>query len=66
MRVGGRNVDAPAAPDDRFPMIIPLNHPVTQLLVASYHQKLAHAGQIHFLAELRERFWIPKGSSLVR
>ena len=66
MRVGGRIVDARAAHDDRLPMIIPLNHPVTQLLFASYHQKLAHAGQIHFLAELRERLWIPKGRSLLR
>ena len=66
MRVGGRIVDAPVSPDARFPMIVPPNHSVTQLLVASYHQKLAHAGQSHILARLREKFWIPKGRSLVR
>ncbi|XP_044165822.1 uncharacterized protein LOC122949828 [Acropora millepora] len=57
MRVGGRIVDAPVSPDARFPMIVPPNHSVTQLLIASYHQKLAHAGQGHILAQLREKFW---------
>ena len=66
MRVGGRIVDVPVSPDARFPMIVPPNHSVTQLLIASYHQKLAHAGQSHILAQLREKFWIPKGRSLVR
>ena len=65
MRVGGRIVDFPVSPDARFPMIVPSNHSVTQLLIASYHQKLAHAGQSHILAQLREKFWIPKGRSLV-
>ena len=47
-------------------MIVPPNHSVTQLLIASYQQKLAHANQGHILAQLREKFWIPKGRFLVR
>lgn len=39
---------------------------MTQLLIQAFHQKLAHAGQDHILAQLREQFWIPKGRSAVR
>ena len=66
MRVGGRIADAPIAFDTKFPMIVPPKHHVTQLLMASFHQKLLHAGQNHILAHLREKFWIPNGRSTVR
>ena len=66
MRVGGRIADAPIAFDAKFPMIVPPKHHVAQLLIASFHQKLLHAGQNHILAHLREKFWIPNGRSAVR
>ena len=66
MRVGGRIVDAAIPFQSKCPMILPPGHHVTQLLIAHYHQKLAHAGQDHILAQLREKFWIPKGRSAVR
>ena len=47
-------------------MIVPPKHHVAQLLIASFHQKLLHAGQNHILAHLREKFWIPNGRSAVR
>ena len=66
MRVGGRITDAPIAFDAKFPMIVPPKHHVAQLLIASFHQKLLHAGQNHILAHLREKFWIPNERSAVR
>ena len=66
MRVGGRIAEAPIAFDAKFPMIVPPKHHVAQLLIASFHQKLLHAGQNHILAHLREKFWIPNGRSAVR
>ncbi|XP_067024018.1 uncharacterized protein [Acropora muricata] len=66
MRVGGRIAEAPIALDAKFPMIVPPNHHVAQLLVASFHKKLLHAGQNHILAHLRKKFWIPNGRSAVR
>jgi len=66
LRVGGRIADAPVSFGSKYPMILPPNHHVTQLLIAHYHQKLAHAGQEHILARIREQFWIPKGRSVVR
>ena len=66
LRVGGRVSAESIPPGARCPMIVPPKHHVTQLLITAYHQKLAHAGQNHILALLRERFWIPKGRSAVR
>ena len=66
LRVGGRIPEAPIAFSTKFPMIIPPKHHVTKLLIASFHEKLAQAGQNPILASLREQFWIPKGRSAVR
>ena len=66
LRVGGRLSEAPVSFDAKFPMIVPTKHHITRLLILSYHQRLAHAGQDHILACLREKFWIPKGRSVVR
>ena len=66
MRVEGRIADAPSAFGAKFPMIVPPKHHVAQLLIASFHQKLLHAGQNHILAHFREKFWVPNGRSTVR
>lgn len=66
LRVGGRITEAPTSFDSKHPMIVPSSHHVTRLLIEHFHQKLAHAGQEHILAQMRERFWIPKGRSVVR
>ena len=47
-------------------MIVPPKQHVAQLLIASFHQKLLHAGQNHILEHFREKFWIPNGRSAVR
>ena len=65
MQVGGRISQAAIAFGAKFPMIMPPGHHVTQLLIAAFHQRLAHAGQTHILASLREQFWIPRGRSAV-
>ena len=66
MGVGGRIREAPILFDAKFPLIIPPKNHVAQLLIAIFHQKLAHAGQNHILARGREQFWIPSGRSAVR
>ena len=66
LRVGGRVSAESIPPGAKCPMILPPKHHVTQLLITAYYQKLAHAGQNHMLALLRERFWIRKGRSAVR
>ena len=52
LRVGGHISEASIALEATFPMIVPPKHHLTQLLIQAFHQKLAHAGQDHMLAQL--------------
>ncbi|UYV78611.1 hypothetical protein LAZ67_16002140 [Cordylochernes scorpioides] len=44
----------------RLPILIPTNHPVTELIVKSVHEKMYHCGTQTMRSVLREKFWIPK------
>ena len=45
--------------DTRFPIILPLWHWVTKLIVKHCHERGNHAAGVHFtLCQLSERFWI--------
>ncbi|UYV81867.1 hypothetical protein LAZ67_20002729 [Cordylochernes scorpioides] len=50
----------------RLPNLIPTNHPVTELIVKSVHEKMYHCGAQTLRSVLREKFWIPKARQLVR
>ncbi|UYV78538.1 hypothetical protein LAZ67_16001935 [Cordylochernes scorpioides] len=50
----------------RLPILIPRNHPVTELIVKSVHEKMYHCGAQTLRSVLREKFWIPKARQLVR
>ena len=65
-RCGGRlsNVEAPFAA--KHPVLLPRNHTLTALVVREAHERVHHNGVKETLTEIRRRFWIPKGRSLVR
>lgn len=48
------------------PVILPKNHRLTELIVRECHSKVHHSGVRDTLAEVRSRFWIPKGRQLVK
>ncbi|UYV78540.1 hypothetical protein LAZ67_16001938, partial [Cordylochernes scorpioides] len=50
----------------RLSILIPTNHPVTELIVKSVHEKMYHCGAQTLRSVLREKFWIPKARQLVR
>ncbi|UYV79284.1 hypothetical protein LAZ67_17001905, partial [Cordylochernes scorpioides] len=50
----------------RLPILIPTNHPVTELIVKSVHEKMYHCGAQTLRSVLREKFWIPKARQLFR
>ncbi|UYV67896.1 hypothetical protein LAZ67_5002443 [Cordylochernes scorpioides] len=50
----------------RLPILIPTNHPVTELIVKSVHEKMYHCGAQTLRSVLRDKFWIPKARQLVR
>ncbi len=67
LRVGGRLKLTKFLPfEQRHQIIIPRDHPWTELLVRQTHENLSHQGPAHVLNELRKHFWIPSGRQLVR
>ena len=47
-------------------MILPKHHNVSQLIVWHYYEFAAHSGREQTLCELRRKFWIISGRSLVK
>ncbi|GFX95392.1 uncharacterized protein TNCV_3684441 [Trichonephila clavipes] len=51
--------------DFTLPTVLP-DHPLIEGLVLYTHRSSMHAGVLTTLAQLREKFWIPKGRRVVR
>ncbi|GFU54921.1 integrase catalytic domain-containing protein [Trichonephila clavipes] len=51
--------------DFTHPTVLP-DHPLLERLVLYTHRSLMHAGVLTTLAQLREKFWIPKGWRVLR
>ena len=66
MRVGGRLKFAPLDYEARHPIILPASHPVTTLIVRTYHVNNYHVKTERLLADLRHLYWIPKGRRVVK
>ncbi|KAL1269065.1 hypothetical protein QQF64_031354 [Cirrhinus molitorella] len=67
VRVGGRLrrselLDRDAA----HPVVLDSKHPLSQLLIKHYDEKLHHPGPERVFAELRRQYWIIKGREAVR
>ena len=65
-RCGGRLGHANIPPETKHPALLPRNHYLTELMVRRAHERVIHNGVKETLTELRSRFWIIKGRSLVR
>ena len=52
--------------DNNFPILLPRNNILTELIVMDVHSKLAHSGCYSVLAELRNHFYIPKHFSTIK
>jgi hypothetical protein len=66
LRVGGRLKNSTVSFNQRFPIILPAENPVTKLIIIHKHQKMLHAGAQNTLASLRLRFWVLNGRNVVR
>ena len=58
------NVDMPIA--SKYPIYLPREHRLTELIVIDCHKRSCHCGVKATLAELRSRFWVPKGRQQVK
>ena len=59
-----KNADIPYA--TQFPVIMPREHPLTILIVKQAHEAVFHNGVKETLTQLRSKYWIVKGRSLVK
>ena len=65
-RCRGRLENADLPYTIKYPLLLARNHPLTPLIIADAHERVFHNGVKETLTEIRRRFWIVRGRSLVR
>ncbi|MFH4984757.1 hypothetical protein AB6A40_011466, partial [Gnathostoma spinigerum] len=66
IRRQGRLQTANLTAEQKSPILLPKSSPLTKLIILDSHQRVGHMGTSATLAEFRQRFWIPKGRSVVK
>ena len=58
LRAGGRLKNAILSNNQKYLIILPKSHPVTDLVVMMHHEEQGHIGTSQVLASLNEEYWI--------
>ena len=66
LKCTGRLVNSDLDLDVQKPILLPKQHQFTRLIIEACHQKVHQCGVRSTLAELRLRFWVPKGRQMVK
>ena len=66
LRVGGRLRHSSLNFDQKYPILLPSQHRLTNLIVEHFHRKYFHAGPQALLNQIRQQFWIINGRSVCR
>ncbi|GBN62633.1 hypothetical protein AVEN_19041-1, partial [Araneus ventricosus] len=66
IRVGGRLKNASISMDQKYPILLPKNHRLTEMIVRYFHEKYLHAGPTLLLSIIRKEYWITSARSIVR
>ena len=66
LRCVGRLGNSDLEPDAQRPIILPKDHIYTTKTIEECHERVLHGGVRETLAELRSRFWVPKGRQCVK
>ncbi|XP_028512935.1 uncharacterized protein LOC110232368 [Exaiptasia diaphana] len=66
LRCQGRLVNSELSMDAKNPIILPKDHRFTELIVIDSHDRVLHSGLRATLAQVREKFWIPRGRQVVK
>ena len=66
VRCKGRLEFLELPPETKEPVILPKGHQFTVLQIQECHERVLHSGVRSTLAELRSRFWVPKGRQAVK
>lgn len=65
-RCGGRLENANIPYHTKHPVLLPGNHPYTTLLIQRSHECVFHNGTKETLTEIRAKYWVVKGRSIVK
>lgn len=66
LRVGGRLSKAAMPEESKHPAIIAKDLHISDLIIQHIHQEVGHGGRNHVLSRLRQRYWIPSASVIIR
>ncbi|KAI8490477.1 hypothetical protein Bbelb_317450 [Branchiostoma belcheri] len=66
LRVGGRLSQSTLSEEAKNPMLLPKSSSVAELVVREIHENHGHMGRNYVTAKVRERYWIPQSSTLIR
>ena len=65
VRCFGRLNNSDLPPEAKSPILLPRNHPFTNLMIRACHARVLHGGTGQTLAELRKEYWVPTGRQQV-
>ena len=65
-RCGRRLSNANIPFSTKHPILLHRNHPLTTLIIRKAHEKVLHNGVKETLTEIRSKYWIVKGRSLIK
>ena len=63
LRCFGRLEHSDLAVEVQNPIILPKDHAYTTKTIEDCHERVLHGGVRETLAELRSKFWVPKGDN---
>ena len=66
IRCHGRIQESPLPYDTKFPILLPSNRQLTELIVLRSHEEVMHNGVRETLTQVRSKYWITKGRQVVR
>ena len=66
LRCKGRLKNSDLELSARYPIILPKDHRLTELLVRKSHSDVHHCGVRATLCRLRSKYWVVKGRQLVK
>jgi len=66
IRVGGRLRHAPINYNQKHPILLPNNHPVTRMIIINIHCENFHSGSQLTLSIFNQQFWVLRGRDTIR
>ena len=61
IRLHGRLQNTDMPDDSINPILLPRKDTLTRLIIEDIHRRLLHSGPSHTLAQILNKYWIPKG-----